>query len=257
MDSAMKDDVLETMIAAANAGGAILRDRFQHLSELKIIEKGTSDFVSAADLASEEAIKKFFGGARIQAEETKEGRVTSGERFIIDPLDGTTNFLCGIPHFAVSIAYWDDAGAVAGVILDVPKNELFVAERGKGARLGSRVLHGSPRKTLHESIIHTGVPHRGRGDHDVYLKQLARVMNEVAGIRRLGAAALDFCYVAAGRGEGFFEKDLQPWDMAAGMLIVREAGGVVTDFSGKDGMMQNTQVCVAMPEVHAALLALL
>ena len=258
------NDTLSTMIAAADAGAAILRDRFQRLAELVITEKGPSDFVSAADLASEEAIKRTiaaaFPGARFQAEETKEGRVTSGERFIIDPLDGTTNFLCGIPHFAISIAFWDDTGARAGVILDPAKNELFYAAAGEGATLRShgaeRKLHGSPRRTLAESVIHTGVPHRGRGDHEVYLQQLGRVMKEVAGIRRLGAAALDFAYVAAGRGEAFFEKDLQPWDMAAGMLIVREAGGVVTDFSGKDDMMQNTQVVVGMPEVHASLLRL-
>lgn len=254
--------MLEMMLRAARAGATILLDRFHHLADLTIHEKGPSDFVSAADLASEDAIKKAiladFPAARFQAEETREGRVTTGERFIIDPLDGTTNFLCGIPHFAISIAFWDDVGAKCGVVLDVPKDEIFFAERGAGATLhsaqGERELTGSPRRTLAESVIHTGVPHRGRGDHERYLRQLARVMDEVAGIRRLGAAALDFAYVAAGRGEGFFEKDLQPWDMAAGMLIVREAGGVVTDFSGGDDMMQNTQVVVAMPEVHRALL---
>jgi myo-inositol-1(or 4)-monophosphatase len=181
--------------------------------------------------------------------------VTTGERFIIDPLDGTTNFLHGIPHFAVSVAYWDDRGPVAGVVLDPCRGEVFSAERGKGARLGDRVLRGSSRRTLAESVIHTGVPHRGRQDHERYLKQLASVMKQVAGIRRLGAAALDFAYVAAGRGEGFFEKGLQPWDMAAGMLLVTEAGGVVSDFSNAQGMMQNAEVVTAMPEVHTLLLA--
>jgi myo-inositol-1(or 4)-monophosphatase len=250
------------MIAAAEAGAAILRDRFQRLAELTVTEKGPSDFVSAADLASEEAIKRMISaavpGARFQAEETREGRVATGPRFIVDPLDGTTNFLHGIPHFAVSIAYWDDSGAVAGVVLDPTKNEMFHAERGAGAFLrtssGERRLHGSPHTALTECVVHTGVPHRGRGDHERYLEQLACVMKEVAGIRRLGAAALDFAYVAAGRGEAFFEKDLQPWDMAAGMLLVREAGGVVTDFFGRDDMMENTQVVVAMPAVHEALL---
>lgn len=242
----------------------MLRDRFQRLSELVVTEKGPSDFVSAADLASEDAIKgaitAAYPSARFQAEETKEGRVTSGERFVIDPLDGTTNFLHGIPHFAVSIAFWDDAGAVAGVVLDPAKDEIFSATRGGGAFVasshGTRRLTATPQRTLAECVIHTGVPHRGRGDHGRYLEQLARVMKEVAGIRRMGAAALDFAYVAASRGQGFFEKDLQPWDMAAGMLIVREAGGVVTDWSGEDDMMSNTEVVVAMPGVHAALLAL-
>jgi len=255
--------MLQTMLAAANAGAAILRDRFHHLADLTVTEKGPSDFVSAADLASEDAIKKTIlaatPGARFQAEETREGRALSGERFIVDPLDGTTNFLSGIPHFAISIAFWDDAGARAGVVMDVAKDEVFFAERGAGATLrsalGERKLRGSPRRALRESVIHTGIPHRGRGDHERYLRQLAAVMNEVVGVRRLGAAALDFAYVAAGRGEGFFEKDLQPWDMAAGILLVREAGGVVTDFSGCDEMMHNTQVVVAMPEVHRELLA--
>ncbi len=254
--------MLQTMLAAANAGAAILRDRFHHLADLKVTEKGPSDFVSAADLASEEAIKKTISAAiptaRFQAEETREGRVLTGERFIIDPLDGTTNFLSGIPHFAISIAFWDDRGPAVGVVMDVPKDEIFFAERGGRAIVrnaqGERVLGGSARRTLAESVIHTGVPHRGRGDHERYLVQLSRVMKEVVGIRRLGAAALDFAYVAAGRGEGFFEKDLQPWDMAAGILLVREAGGVVTDFQGGDDMMQNTQVVVAMPEVHRELL---
>jgi myo-inositol-1(or 4)-monophosphatase len=255
--------MLQTMLAAAQAGAVILRDRFHHLADLKVMEKGPSDFVSAADLASEEAIKTTISAAipsaRFQAEETREGRALTGDRFIIDPLDGTTNFLSGIPHFAISIAFWDDAGARAGVVMDVAKDEIFFAERGCGATLrnarGDRKLEGSQRRTLDESVIHTGVPHRGRGDHERYLEQLARVMQHVVGIRRFGAAALDFAYVAAGRGEGFFEKDLQPWDMAAGILLVREAGGVVTDFSGRDDMMQNTQVVVAMPDVHRALLA--
>lgn len=247
---------------AAEAGAVVLRDRFKRLSELVVTEKGPSDFVSAADLASEEAIKRAITAevpsARFQAEETKAARATSGERFIIDPLDGTTNFLHGIPHFAVSVAFWDERGAVAGVVLDPCRREVFVAERGGGARLiapdGERGLIGSPHQTLAECVIHTGVPHRGRGEHERYLGQLSRVMKEVAGIRRLGAAALDFAYVAAGRGEGFFEKGLQPWDMAAGLLLVREAGGVVTDFAGADDMMQNTEVIAALPKVHAALL---
>ena len=259
----MNSRELEILCDAARAGAAILRERFARLSELEVTEKGPSDFVSAADLASEEAIKKTIGaafpGARFQAEETTEARATSGERFVIDPLDGTTNFLHGIPHFAISIAFWDDAGARAGVVLDPCRDEMFRASRGEGASLvtasGTRRLSGSPRRALTDSVVHTGVPHRGRSDHARYLEQLARVMKEVVGIRRLGAAALDFAYVAAGRGEAFFEKGLQPWDMAAGLLLVREAGGVVTDFSGGDDMMRNQEVVAAMPEVHAELLA--
>jgi len=250
-----------TIIEAARAGAAVLRERFARLAELEVTEKGPSDFVSAADLASEAAIKAAitaaFPGARFQAEETAEARATSGERFVIDPLDGTTNFLHGIPHFAVSIAFWDDDGARAGVVLDPCRDELFAATRGGGAELvtasGRRKLTGSTRRSLDDSVVHTGVPHRGRSDHARYLRQLEGVMQRVVGIRRLGAAALDLAYVAAGRGEAFFEKGLQPWDMAAGLLLVREAGGVVTDFSGGDDMMRNQEVVAGMPEVHAAL----
>jgi myo-inositol-1(or 4)-monophosphatase len=260
---AMIERELEVAVRAAQAGAAVLRDRFARLAELTVTEKGPSDFVSAADLASEEAIKRVVGdafpGARFQAEETRDGRVTSGERFVIDPLDGTTNFLHGIPHFAVSIAFWDDLGARVGVVLDPMRDETFCATRGGGATLvtrgGTRRLSGSARRTLTDSVVHTGVPHRGRSEHARYLEQLARVMKEVVGIRRLGAAALDLAYVAAGRGEAFFEKGLQPWDMAAGMLLVREAGGLVTDFSGGDDMMRTTEVVAGMPEVHAELLA--
>jgi len=259
----MRSPLLLSMLDAARAGAKILLDRHARLGELTVTEKGPSDFVSAADLASEEIIKRTLlgahPGARFQAEETTANRVTQGERFVIDPLDGTTNFLHGIPHFAISIAFWDDAGAVAGVVLDPCRDEAFFAERGAGAFLetrgGERRLTGSRHTTLDDSVIHTGVPHRGRGDGERYLVQLSRVMKHVVGIRRLGAAALDFAYVASGRGEGFFEKGLQPWDMAAGLLLVREAGGVVTDFSGGDGMMASTEIVAAMPEVHAELLA--
>ncbi|HEY1955794.1 MAG TPA: inositol monophosphatase family protein [Polyangiaceae bacterium] len=261
----MTTSELDIVIDAARAGAAILRDRFANFATLAVAVKGPSDFVSAADFASEAAIKKSIAaampGARFQAEETTEARATSGERFIIDPLDGTTNFLHGIPHFAVSIAFWDDAGARAGVVVDPMRDEIFCATRGGGAHLvtpsGKRRLTGSKHASLSDSVVHTGVPHRGRQDHALYLRQLPRVMEQVVGIRRLGAAALDLAYVAAGRGEAFFEKGLQPWDMAAGLLLVREAGGIVTDYSGADDMMRNSEVVVGMPKVHAELLRVL
>ena len=251
------------MLDAASVASEVLLDRFDHREELIITEKGPSDFVSAADTAAEEAIKRVLlaanPGARFQAEETSANRATTGERFIIDPLDGTTNFLHGLGHFAISIAFWDDEGAVAGVVCDPCRGEVFFAERGGGAfsrsRKGEQRLCGSPRTSLDDSVVHTGVPHRGRGEHERYLRQLENVMRHVVGIRRMGAAALDFAWVAAGRGEAFFEKGLQPWDMAAGMLLVREAGGVVTDFSGNGEMMTNQEVVAAMPSVHALLLA--
>ena len=257
----MPSPLVQSMIAAARAGARVLLEHGSQLAALTVDEKGPSDFVSQADRRSETAIKDLLAaatpGARFQAEETEQGRALTGPRFVIDPLDGTTNFLRGIPHFAVTLAYVDDTGIVAGIVLDPSRDELFWAERGAGAFLGDRPLRASTRATLESAVVHTGVPHRGRGDHESYLAQLRRVMAQVAGIRRFGAAALDFAYLAAGRGDGFFEYGLQPWDMAAGILLVREAGGVVTDLDGGDAMMERSQVVAAGAKLHAPLLCAL
>jgi myo-inositol-1(or 4)-monophosphatase len=248
------------MIDASRAGAAVLTDHFARLPTLTVSEKGPSDFVSQADIRSEEAIKAalsaFDRGARFQAEESEADRALEGPRFLIDPLDGTTNFLSGIPHFAVTIAFADDSGVIAGVVLDPMRDELFCAERGRGAFLGDRRLTVSSRASLEGCVVHTGVPHRGRGDHPSYLGKLSRVMARVAGIRRMGAAALDFAYVASGRGDGFFEIGLAPWDVAAGILLVREAGGVVTDLSGTPAASERREVVAGGAGIHADLLAL-
>ena len=257
----MPSELLHALITAARAGARELALALSHPASLDVREKRPADFVSEADLRSEAAIKEalaaFDCGARFEAEESDRDRVTTGPRFIVDPLDGTTNFLHGIPHFAISIAYADDSGVVAGVVLDPSRDELFSADRGAGAFLGDRRLHATACPSLADAVVHTGIPHRGRGDHPAYLRQLARVMAEVSGIRRMGAAALDFAYVAAGRGDGFFETGLSPWDVAAGILLVREAGGVVTDLRGGDAMLDRREFVAAGPHVHAPLLAAL
>jgi myo-inositol-1(or 4)-monophosphatase len=266
----MRSPLVQTMIDASRAGARVLLESFSRLPSLAVRDKGTADFVSQADLRSEAVIKEaliaFDPHAKFQAEESEADRVALGPRFIIDPLDGTTNFLHGIPHFAVTIAYADDTGVVAGVVLDPSRDELFWADRGAGAFilrdarerpatfLGEQRLAASTRTSLEDSVIHTGVPHRGRGDHDLYLAQLRRVMAQVAGVRRLGAAALDLAYVAAGRGDGFFECGLAPWDVAAGLLLVREAGGRVTDLEGGDAVEERREVVAAAAQVHAPLL---
>jgi myo-inositol-1(or 4)-monophosphatase len=254
----MTSFLVESMTKAARAGARILLDGFGRLPTLAVTEKGPSDFVSQADIQSERAIKDVLAAthpaARFQAEETVADRATTGPRFVVDPLDGTTNFLRGIPHFAVTIAYADDSGIVAGVVLDPTRDELFWAERGEGAYLGDRPLRASTRASLENAVVHTGVPHRGRGDHRAYLGELERVMAEVAGVRRLGAAALDFAYVAAGRGDAFFEHGLSPWDIAAGIVLVTEAGGVVTDLEGGSAMDERKEVVAAGALVHAPLL---
>jgi myo-inositol-1(or 4)-monophosphatase len=240
-----------TLISAARAGADVLREYFARPLALGVTQKGPADFVSEADLRSEVAIRDTlraaYPEARFQAEETDTDRASAGPRFIIDPLDGTTNFLHEVPHFSVSLAYADDTGILAGVVLDPMRDELFWAERGVGAFLGERRLCVSSQASLETALVHTGIPHRAGADHASYLGGLARVMQSVAGIRRMGSAALDLSYVAAGRGDGFFERGLKPWDLAAGMLLVREAGGI-------EKMLEGGDVLAASSALHAPLL---
>ena len=254
----MTSTIRTSLISAARAGADVLRAYFAGPLALGATQKGPADFVSEADLRSEVAIRDTLraahSDARFQAEETDTDRASAGPRFIIDPLDGTTNFLHEIPHFSVSLAYADDAGIVAGVVLDPMRDELFWAERGVGAFLGERRLRVSSQASLETALVHTGIPHRAGAGHASYLDGLARVMQSVAGIRRMGSAALDLSYVAAGRGDGFFEKGLKPWDLAAGMLLVREAGGIVTDQSGGEKMLEGGDVLAASSALHAPLL---
>jgi myo-inositol-1(or 4)-monophosphatase len=225
------------------------------------MQKGPADFVSEADLRSEAAIREVLVAARpdvrFQAEETAPEHILVGPRFTVDPLDGTTNFLHEIPHFSISLAYADDSGTIAGVVLDPMRDELFWAERGLGAFLGERRLVVSSTALLETALVHTGVPHLGIADHEGYLRRLARVMRKVSGIRRMGSAALDLAYVAAGRGDAFFEKGLKPWDLAAGMLLVSEAGGIVTDQQGGEVAFERGDVLAGSNAVHSQLLEIL
>lgn len=174
---------------------------------------------------------------------------------MIDPLDGTTNFLHGIPQFAVSIALEKDGEIVAGVIYNPVTDELFTAEKGGGAFFSGRRMRVSSRRKMDEAVIATGIPHKGRGDHDAYLPQLQRVMATTAGVRRFGAASLDLAWVAAGRIDGFWEWDLSPWDCAAGVLMIREAGGYVSGIDGRDPVFSGHIVASNEP-LHYALLKL-
>ncbi|MDQ2705493.1 MAG: inositol monophosphatase, partial [Pseudomonadota bacterium] len=175
-------------------------------------------------------------------------------RWLVDPLDGTTNFLHGIPIFSVSIALERQGQLVAGVVYNPAMDELYTAERGGGAFLNDRRLRVAGRNKLPDAVIGTGVPHLGRGHHGNYLVELRHVMGEVAGIRRLGSAALDLAYVAAGRMDGFWEQNLSPWDIGAGILLVREAGGFATDKSGGQAMFETGDVVAGNEAIHRALL---
>ncbi|MFC7292501.1 inositol monophosphatase family protein [Hirschia litorea] len=236
------------MIEAAQAAGRKLLRDFGEVENLQVSKKGPADFVSAADKKAEQICfdrlsKKRPGYGFLMEEAGVIEGSDKSHRFIVDPLDGTTNFLHGIPHFAVSIGLERDGELRAGVVHDVIRNEIFWAETGEGAWLENRRLRISNRRKLGESVIATGIPFMGRGDHTQYIKELHVLMGEVAGIRRFGAAALDLAYVASGRFDGFWERGLAPWDVAAGIVLVREAGGEVSGLNGAHPLNDGDLVC--------------
>jgi len=257
------------IIEAARAAGLGLMADFARLGDgsVQVQEKGPSDFVSSADLRSQEtlqaALSRSFPGHEILTEEgAHEAENIARTRLIVDPLDGTTNFLRGVPHFAISIALEVGGVVTAGVVLDVPKGELFWAAKGHGAWLGDGLrekrLAVSNERDLGRVVVGTGIPHRGRGEHASYLESLARVMREVAGVRRFGAAALDLAYVAAGRMDAFFELGLAPWDVAAGTLLVEEAGGKVTRCDGeRTGLTSRDVLATSGEPLHAQIVGML
>ncbi|MCA8883419.1 MAG: inositol monophosphatase [Rhodobacteraceae bacterium] len=224
---------LNVMIKAARKAGRSLVKDFREVENLQVSMKGAGDFVSKADTTAEDILKEELLGARpsygwLGEERGEEPGQDPTRRWIVDPLDGTTNFLHGMPHWAVSIGLEHKGEMVAGVIFDPAKDEMFYAEKGKGAWLNqSQRLRVSGRSKMIEAVFATGLPFGGRPDLPATLQDLARLLPQCAGVRRWGAAALDLAYVAAGRYDGFWERGLQPWDMAAGIVIAREAGAFV------------------------------
>jgi myo-inositol-1(or 4)-monophosphatase len=247
--------------AALKAARGLIRD-FGEVEQLQVSMKGPADFVSAADIRAEKTLKTELGRARpgygfLMEESGVDKGTDERHRWIVDPLDGTTNFLHGIPHFAISIALERDDEIVAGIVYEPTRDELFWAEKGVGAYLNDRRLRVSARRNLGEAVIGTGIPFRERGDHLAYLATLRAVMNATSGVRRMGAAALDLAYVAAGRFDGFWEYGLSPWDLAAGILLVREAGGYITEIGGGSDIMAKGNVLAANNLLHQTLGALL
>ncbi|WP_395674448.1 inositol monophosphatase family protein, partial [Phenylobacterium sp.] len=175
--------------------------------------------------------------------------------WIVDPLDGTTNFLHAIPHFAINIALQREGVIVAGVTYNPITNELFWAEKGKGCYVNDRRLRVAARQRLDEAVLATGIPFLGHGQHAKFLKELHQVSQRVAGVRRFGSAALDLAWVAAGRYDGYWERDLKPWDVAAGVLMITEAGGKITDADGGEAMLEAGSVCCGNLEIQPQLLA--
>jgi myo-inositol-1(or 4)-monophosphatase len=230
---------MNVMIAAARKAARALSRDFGEVEQLQVSRKGPSDFVSAADLKAEKTLYEELAKGRpgygfLMEERGEVAGTDKTNRWIIDPLDGTSNFLHGIPHFAISIALEREGVLVAGVVHNVVRDELFWAEKGAGAYLNDRRLRVAARGEMRDALIASGAPFHGRPGREKFFGEAGRVLAQTAGIRRFGAASLDLAYVAAGRFDGFWERDLSPWDVAAGAVLVREAGGFVKEIDGGD-----------------------
>lgn len=251
--------VMTVMIRAAEKAARTLVRDFGEVEQLQVSRKGPSDFVSAADHRAEETIFRELQKARPDFEFLMEergnvkGKSTDVPKWIVDPLDGTTNFLHGVPHWCISIGLEDKGEIVAGVVYDPTKNEMFRAEKGTGAYVGNRRLRVSGRSDLMEAVIASGKPRVHKDDPELFFKEYKAVAAVAPGLRRFGAAALDMCYVAAGRCEAFWERTLAPWDIAAGTLIVREAGGFVTPIHGNDNPVYSISLIAGNGPVHGKL----
>jgi|TARA_R110000824_G_scaffold390760_3_gene587574 myo-inositol-1(or 4)-monophosphatase len=249
---------MTVMVAAVRKAARGLQRDFGEIENLQVSMKGPGDFVSAADKKAEKVLFEELNKARPgYGFLMEEGGAVEGpdksHRWIIDPLDGTTNFLHGIPHFAISVGLERDGQMVAGVVYNPVTDELYLAEKGQGAFLNDRRLRVSVRRDITQCLIGCGIPHIGRPGHETFLKEERAVMLNSSGLRRNGAASLDLAYVAAGRFDGFWEANLSPWDMAAGIVLVREAGGTVSGIEGGDTMMKTGGILVGNEMVHGQL----
>jgi myo-inositol-1(or 4)-monophosphatase len=255
----LRSALLNVMIRAAHKASRALRRDFGEVERLQVSLKGPANFASAADRRAEDIL-------RVELEKARPGYGFLGEesgaregtdrthRWIVDPLDGTLNFLHGIPHFAISLALEREGAIVAGVIYNPANDELFTAERGKGAFLNDQRLRVAGRRRLADAIVACALPHPSRGDIALTRNEHIVLQGKVAGLRRFGAAALDLAWVAAGRLDGYWERSLAPWDMAAGIALVREAGGFVTDLEGRDAMLANGGIVVGNETIQRELL---
>jgi myo-inositol-1(or 4)-monophosphatase len=258
----LRSALLNVMIKAARKAGRTLKRDFGEVEHLQVSLKGPANFVTAADRRAEEVLREELTQARpgysfLGEEGGRHAGPDKTHTWIVDPLDGTSNFLHGIPHFAISIALEREGTIVAGLIYNPANDDLFTAERGKGAFLNDHRLRVAGRRRLAEAVVVCGMPHLGRGDLALGLKEIAAVQGKVAGLRRFGAAALDLAWVAAGRFDAYWERDLSPWDMAAGVILVREAGGYATDLDGGESPWVAGDIAAGNETMHRELLHLL
>lgn len=264
----IRTPLMNVMTAAAIKAGKSLKRDFAELPSLTISRKGPGDFVSEADKKAERILFQELSKARpgygfLMEEEGAVEGTDKSHRFLIDPLDGTTNFLHAIPQFSISIGLERDDEIVAGLVYNPVSEEMFIAEKGMGAFVIGATgrdnyrLRVSPRTDFADSVIGCGVPHAGRGDHGQFIRELAGVMPRCSGVRRLGSAALDLAFVAAGRMEGFWERNLSPWDIAAGIILVRESGGYVTAPDGSAKIFEGRAIIAGNEVAHDTLMKII
>ena len=258
----IRSPIMSVMTDAVMKAARSLKRDFGEVENLQVSRKGPANFVSAADTRAEEILRGALERARPDyGLVLEEGGVVIGpdktHRWHVDPLDGTTNFLHGIPHFCISVGLEREGVPVAGVIYDPIKDEMFVAERGKGAYMNNRRIRVAARREMAEAVVYCGLPHLGRPAHPRFLAEMTGVMTAAAGLRRMGAAALDMAYVAAGRADIYWERDIHSWDIAAGLVLVREAGGFATDCDGGADPLATSSVCAGNEVLHAALLRMI
>jgi myo-inositol-1(or 4)-monophosphatase len=254
--------LINVMVKAARRAGRSLKRDLGEVEHLQVSLKGPANFVTAADKRAEEMLYSDLSKARpgygfIGEEGGSREGADKSHTWIVDPLDGTTNFLHGIPQFAISIGLQREGVVIAGLIYNPANDDLYLAERGKGAFLNDQRLRVAGRRQLGECVIACGLPHIGRGDHELSREEMAGIQTRVAGLRRFGSAALDMAFVAAGRLDGYWERNLSPWDMAAGTIIVREAGGIVSGIAGGDDALKTGHVVCGNEFVHAELVKIL
>jgi len=249
------------MGAARKAARGLVRD-FGEVEQLQVSVKGPANFVSAADHRAEETLYNELSRARpgygflMEERGVVEG-ADNTHRWIVDPLDGTTNSLHGLPMFAISIGLEREGQLVAGLVYNPISDEMFTAEKGKGAFLDDRRrLRVAARRSIEDAVVATGIPHRGRPGHPRFLRELETTMAAVAGVRRTSSAALDLAFTAAGRFDAYWERNLKPWDIAGGTVLIREAGGIVTDLAGSDGMIDRGDIIAGNSAIHKALIGL-
>jgi len=253
-----RSPLINVMTKAAFKAARGLKRDFGEVENLQVSRKGPADFVSAADLNAEKTLREELARARpdfgflMEESGASEGR-DPRRRWVVDPLDGTTNFLHGLPHWAISIAVEENNAIIAALVYDPIKDELFTAERGQGCFLNDRRLRVSSRRNLADAIFATGIPFKGLDGHEGFLTELKGVMAVSAGVRRWGTASLDLAYIAAGRYDGFWERGLHPWDFAAGILLVREAGGMVSELNGKDIRLDSPSILASNNALHSDL----